>query len=332
LSWETTEEKLQQHFQKYGEITEVIVMRDRITEKPRGFGFISFKEESSATKATQDTHVLDGRTIDAKPSVPQGDQQRPRSKKIFVGGLAPDTTEDQFKEYFEKYGVVLEAQIMVDHTSMRSRGFGFITFEDESSVQKVFAAGSHHEIAGKRVEVKNATPKGSGPQGRGDVRGLLPGRGYPGGRGYGEMGFGMGPGYHIAPGYVPVGPYGNYMPYGAFPGMMMGGYGYPGFAAGYPTGFGSGYPQMGAQQQQRPGRITPSSSSSIRPPGGPPTAQQQQPGAPSGSSSSAQAAGAGSSSMQQQQAGRVPGGPQQQQQAGLGSSSAGGGALQFSST
>jgi hypothetical protein len=30
----------------------------------------------------------------------------------------------QFKEYFEKYGVVLEAQIMVDHTSMRSRGFG----------------------------------------------------------------------------------------------------------------------------------------------------------------------------------------------------------------
>lgn len=89
-----------------------------------------------------------GLQIDAKPSVPQGEQQRPRSKKIFVGGLAPDTTEgnlgtncqhpvsciaitqpclsraDHFRSYFEHYGKVEEAQIMVDHQSGRSRGFG----------------------------------------------------------------------------------------------------------------------------------------------------------------------------------------------------------------
>eukprot|EP00877_Chromochloris_zofingiensis_P001906 jgi/Chrzof1/11716/Cz06g06190.t1 len=207
LSWETNEEKLKQHFGKYGEITEVIVMRDRITNKPRGFGFITFQDEESARRACQDEHTLDGRTIDAKPSVPQGEQQRPRSKKIFVGGLAPDTTEDHFRSYFEHYGKVEEAQIMVDHQSGRSRGFGFITFEEESSVIKVFQAGPMHEISGKKVEVKNATPKGSGPQGRGITPGgrgaLLPGgRGFLPGRAYPEFppGYGMGPGYHIPPG------------------------------------------------------------------------------------------------------------------------------------
>lgn len=87
----------------------------------------------------------------------------------------------------------------------------FITFEEESSVIKVFQAGPMHEISGKKVEVKNATPKGSGPQGRGITPGgrgaLLPGgRGFLPGRAYPEFppGYGMGPGYHIPPGDAAV--------------------------------------------------------------------------------------------------------------------------------
>lgn len=84
-----------------------------------------------------------------------------------------------------------------------------MSFEQEESVQKVFAAGQMHQLGGKQVEVKNATPKGSGPQhppqwqqaqqpmGRGG-RGAG-GRGYPGGgRGYdqyAQQGYGMGGGF-----------------------------------------------------------------------------------------------------------------------------------------
>ena len=79
----------------------------------------------------------------------------------------------------------------------------FVTFEDESAVQKVFDAGQMHELGGKQVEVKNATPKGSGPQsagrgtgggGRGAPGLVAGGRGYAmssataGGRGYGQYG------------------------------------------------------------------------------------------------------------------------------------------------
>lgn len=53
----------------------------------------------------------------------------------------------------------------------------FITFAEESSVAAVFGAGSMQEINGKRVEVKAATPKGSGPVGRGAAMGPMAGRG-----------------------------------------------------------------------------------------------------------------------------------------------------------
>lgn len=70
----------------------------------------------------------------------------------------------EFQEYFSRFGTVAEVQIMVDHMSGRSRGFGFVTFEEDGAAERVFEAGLMHEILGKRVEVKHATPKGTGPQ------------------------------------------------------------------------------------------------------------------------------------------------------------------------
>jgi RNA recognition motif. (a.k.a. RRM, RBD, or RNP domain) len=66
------------------------------------------------------------------------------------------------KSYFSKFGDIAEVQIMQDHMSGRSRGFGFVTFEEDSSADRVFEEGTMHEIGGKKVEVKAATPKGSG--------------------------------------------------------------------------------------------------------------------------------------------------------------------------
>ncbi|KDD74087.1 hypothetical protein H632_c1582p0, partial [Helicosporidium sp. ATCC 50920] len=136
-----------------------VVMRDRQTSRPRGFGFVTFQTAEMADAAVQDAHYIDGRQIDAKKSVPQ--EQKPKARKIFVGGLSPETTEEAFKEYFTQYGTVVEAQIMQDHMSGRSRGFGFITFAEDGCAEKVFAAGTMHSLVGRSVEVKPATPKGA---------------------------------------------------------------------------------------------------------------------------------------------------------------------------
>jgi hypothetical protein len=53
------------------------------------------------------------------------------SKKIFVGGLAPSVTEQDFRQYFEEFGKITDAVVMIDRDTQRSRGFGFISFEEE---------------------------------------------------------------------------------------------------------------------------------------------------------------------------------------------------------
>ncbi|KAH9615529.1 hypothetical protein KSS87_022347 [Heliosperma pusillum] len=81
-----------------------------------------------------------------------------KAKKIFVGGLSSNLTEEEFKSYFEKFGNITDVVVMHDNTTNRPRGFGFITFESEEVVEKIMQK-SHHELAGKRVEVKRAVPR-----------------------------------------------------------------------------------------------------------------------------------------------------------------------------
>ncbi|KAF8822613.1 hypothetical protein IE077_003338 [Cardiosporidium cionae] len=66
---------------------------------------------------------------------------------------------EEFKSYFEKYGRVVDAVLMTDKSNNRPRGFGFVTFENPEVVEEVVRHYSTHQLRGKWVEVKKATPK-----------------------------------------------------------------------------------------------------------------------------------------------------------------------------
>ena len=66
--------------------------------------------------------------------------------------------DKDFVDYFSKWGIVKDAVVMIDKNTYASRGFGFVTFELESSVDKVLREG--HAIKGKYIECKRAEPKG----------------------------------------------------------------------------------------------------------------------------------------------------------------------------
>lgn len=254
IPWETSEERLKDYFKAFGDVVDAVVMKDRATGRARGFGFVEFADASVAEKVINEKHTLDGRTVEVKKAVRREEHQShprssnttggppfgntPRSKKIFVGGLASTVTEDDFKNYFEQFGTITDAVVMYDHSTQRPRGFGFITFDSEEAVEKAVQK-NFLELHDKTVEVKKAVPK--------EVSGRFGGRGTPFSGGYGQSNSGSpAPGYG-GPQYLPSpggrGSFPPYVPplYGAPgygpPGMgygvaMNGGFGGPSFAGG----------------------------------------------------------------------------------------------------
>uniref|UniRef100_A0A8C1HLP4 Musashi RNA-binding protein 2a n=1 Tax=Cyprinus carpio carpio TaxID=630221 RepID=A0A8C1HLP4_CYPCA len=83
--------------------------------------------------------------------------------KMFIGGLSWQTSPDSLKDYFSKFGEIRECMVMRDPTTKRSRGFGFITFADVSSVDKVLAQ-PHHELDSKTIDPKVAFPRRAQPK------------------------------------------------------------------------------------------------------------------------------------------------------------------------
>ncbi|KAK4762265.1 hypothetical protein SAY87_030149 [Trapa incisa] len=177
ISWDTNEERLREYFSVYGEVVEAIIMKDRITGRARGFGFVVFADPAVSERVINDKHNIDGRMVEAKRAVPRDDQNSlvrnsspsfhgspgsGRTKKIFVGGLASSVTESDFKKYFEQFGTVNDMVVMYDPNTKRPRGFGFITYDSEETVDKVLL-NTFHELNGKLVEVKRAVPKELSP-------------------------------------------------------------------------------------------------------------------------------------------------------------------------
>uniref|UniRef100_A0A1D1YPX6 RNA-binding protein Musashi 2 n=2 Tax=Anthurium amnicola TaxID=1678845 RepID=A0A1D1YPX6_9ARAE len=209
-------------------------MKDKGTGRPRGFGFISFADPSVIEKVLEDEHVIDGRTVEVKRTVPReimSSKGSSKTKKIFVGGLPTSLTEDEFKEYFSSYGKIVEHQIMLDHSTKRSRGFGFVTFENEDSVEEVISQGKMHTLVGKQVEIKKAEPKkAGGDAGTNGRAGYGSGVGNAYGGGFGGGAYGYGGGNRHGYGGRMAGPAGGYGR----------GYGYGG-GFGYGMGYGPGY-------------------------------------------------------------------------------------------
>ncbi|KAA8538265.1 hypothetical protein F0562_027912 [Nyssa sinensis] len=280
ISRETSEDTLRDHFTKYGDVVASVVAKDRQTGSSRGFAFVSFSDPSAVDRALQDSHVILERTVDVKEAIPRSEQhqnqqqqnrglsrnnsringrsnEQIRTKKIFVGGLSPSLIEEEFKNYFEKFGRITDVVVMHDSVTKRPRGFGFITFDSEEAVEDVMQK-RFHELSGKLVEVKRAVPKeennnsNNGYIARVDSRRGSTFNSYQHGS-YSPYS----PRYGILPGYGPFSgydgvagyPYGATIYGGAYP---MGGYGGIGYGVAPPRSPWSGHGVVGIRGSPLP--------------------------------------------------------------------------------
>ncbi|EPS61114.1 hypothetical protein M569_13686 [Genlisea aurea] len=117
------------------------------------------------------------------------------SAKVFIGGLSFNTDEMSLKEAFSQYGEVIEARVILDRDTGRSRGFGFVTYTSSEAASSAIQALDGQDLHGRRVRVNYATdrPQRSFGGGYGSGGGGYGGGDYSGGGGYGSGGgFGYG--------------------------------------------------------------------------------------------------------------------------------------------
>jgi RNA recognition motif-containing protein len=80
-------------------------------------------------------------------------------KKLFVGSLAWATTDDSLKALFESAGTVASAKVITDRETGRSRGFGFVEFEDDNEGQTAIDKLNGADLDGRAITVNEARPR-----------------------------------------------------------------------------------------------------------------------------------------------------------------------------
>lgn len=166
LAWETTSETLCAAFSLHGEIEEGAVIVDKATGKSRGFGFITYKNMESTQKALEEpSKLIDGRLAVCNLAC-EGLSSASISadvalRKLYVGGLSPDTSTETLLSFFVKHGEIEEGSVAYDKETNISRGFGFVTYKTAEGAKKAIAD-PNKVLGGRSITVKLADTQHKG--------------------------------------------------------------------------------------------------------------------------------------------------------------------------
>ena len=86
------------------------------------------------------------------------------SKKLFIGSLAWGTTDDTLGAHFAQCGTVASAKVVTDRESGRSRGFGFVEFDDDKEADAAVEKLNNSELDGRTITVGEARPREDKPR------------------------------------------------------------------------------------------------------------------------------------------------------------------------
>lgn len=87
-----------------------------------------------------------------------------QKKNLFIGSLAYATTDDSLRDFFSQIAPVASAKVITDRDSGRSKGFGFVEFEDDANNQKAIDELNGKELDGRTITVNEARPREERPR------------------------------------------------------------------------------------------------------------------------------------------------------------------------
>ncbi|PPS08072.1 hypothetical protein GOBAR_AA12563 [Gossypium barbadense] len=167
LPYDVDSQSLAMLFEKAGtiEIAEVIYNRD--TEQSRGFGFITMSSAEEAEKAAEtfNGYDLNGRLLTVNKASPResGIDQSPRvyeqAFRVYAGNLPWGVGNARLEQIFGEHGKLLEARVVYDRETGRSRGFVFVTMSSETELNDAIAALDGQSLDGRALRVNVAEQK-----------------------------------------------------------------------------------------------------------------------------------------------------------------------------
>ena len=87
------------------------------------------------------------------------------SKKIYVGNLSYSVTDDMLNDTFAQFGTVESVKVIIDRDTNRSKGFAFVEMSTPAEAQDAISGLSNTELAGRQMNISEATPPTSRPAG-----------------------------------------------------------------------------------------------------------------------------------------------------------------------
>ncbi|CAO2839520.1 unnamed protein product [Amaranthus hypochondriacus] len=160
-------------FGSAGTVEMVEVIYDKLTGRSRGFGFVTMSTAEDVEAAAQqfNGYELDGRSlrVNAGPPPPKRDDFSPRggrggpsfqsTNKVHVGNLSWKVDDAALKTLFSEMGDVLEAKVIYDRDSGRSKGFGFVTYSSTDEVNNAIESLDGVDLNGRSIRVSAAESK-----------------------------------------------------------------------------------------------------------------------------------------------------------------------------
>lgn len=179
LPYTYTSEELAQVFSEAGRVDDAQIIYDKVTNRSRGFAFVTMATAEEAAKAIQmfDGALLGGRTARVNyPEVPRGGERRTVTMsgrrrddgtyKIYAGNLGWGVRADTLRNVFEGRAGLLDARVIFERGTGRSRGFGFVSFSTAEDAQAALESLDGVELEGRPLRLSLAEqnpPPGSPP-------------------------------------------------------------------------------------------------------------------------------------------------------------------------
>lgn len=149
-----TEAMLQDIFATLGAVAEVKIIKDRVTQMSAGYGFVRFVDWRAAELAIQSIHgrVLYGQEVRCNWAF-QKNQKEDTSQHfhIFVGDLGSEVTDRMLLQAFSQLVPCSDARVMWDHSTGRSRGYGFVSFRTRPEADAAIQQMNGEQIGTRRV-------------------------------------------------------------------------------------------------------------------------------------------------------------------------------------